>query len=77
MFRFEMDDDDLPRARSEGDDFGAASALAGESLDAYSLDELDARVALLEAEIERIRSHRARASDHMNAAQALFRPKTT
>jgi len=76
-----MDEDDRPRRRSpEGHsvtgDFGAASLLASESLERYSLDELDARVTLLETEIDRIRQHRQKSAAHMMAAQALFRPKT-
>ena len=55
---------------------GAASLLAGESLDGYSLDELDARVALLEAEIARVSGHRAKASNHMRAAEELFGRKS-
>lgn len=49
--------------------------LAGESLDSYSLDELDARVELLRSEIERIKAHRDKSAAHMQAAEALFRPK--
>lgn len=70
-----MDDDDRPRRRSPGQDLGAASLLAGESLERYSLDELDARVVLLHAEVERITAHRNKAAAHMLAADALFRPK--
>lgn len=55
--------------------FGLASLLAGESLESYSLDELDARVALLEAEIARIAAHRDRAAQHMRAAEDIFRQK--
>lgn len=66
-----MDDDDRPKPRGD-----AASLLAGESLDSYSLDELDARVALLEAEIARVATHRQQAASHRLAAEALFRPKT-
>ena len=62
-------DDDLPR--SKGD---AASLLARESLDPYSQDELAERIALLEAEIARIRAHRDKAAAHRAAADALFRP---
>jgi uncharacterized small protein (DUF1192 family) len=69
-----MDEDDRPRRRSPEGDFGAASLLASESLDRFSLDELDARVALLESEIERIKAHRQKASAHMLAAEALFKP---
>ncbi|GGC04500.1 hypothetical protein GCM10011494_23780 [Novosphingobium endophyticum] len=72
-----MDDDDRPRLRSPEDDFGAASLLASESLDGYSLEELDARIALLEAEIARIRVHREKSAAHMLAARSLFRPKTS
>ncbi|TCM18510.1 uncharacterized small protein (DUF1192 family) [Novosphingobium sp. PhB165] len=71
-----MDDDDRPRRRSPEVELGAASLLASESLERYSLDELGARIALLEAEIERIRAHRRAAQAHMLAADALFRPKT-
>lgn len=67
-----MNDDDRPVSRGD-----AAGLLAGESLDSYSLDELDARVSLLEAEIARIISHRHKAAAHMLAAESLFRPKST
>ncbi len=60
-------DDDLP-ARS-GD---AASKLAGEDLAPYSQDELTARIALLETEIARVKSHRDKAAAHRSAADALF-----
>ena len=63
-----MDDDDRPRVRTN-----AASTLAKESLDSYSRDELDARVELLEAEIVRVRAHRAKSDAHRVAADALFR----
>lgn len=52
----------------------AASLLAGESLDSYSQDELAARIAQLEAEIERVRAQRDRASAHRLAAEAFFKP---
>ncbi len=61
-------DDDLPRAKGD-----AASMLAKEALDSYSQDELTARIALLEAEIARVRLHRDKASAHRAAADALFR----
>lgn len=64
-------DDDLPRAKGD-----AAAMLAGEALDSYSQDELAERIALLEAEIARVRAHGARASAHRAAADALFRPRT-
>jgi uncharacterized small protein (DUF1192 family) len=65
-----MDDDDRPRPRGD-----AASRLAGESLDSYSQEELDARVELLEAEIARVIAHRNKAAAHRLAADALFKPK--
>jgi uncharacterized small protein (DUF1192 family) len=65
-----MDDDDRPRPRGD-----SASRLAGESLDSYSQDELDARVELLEAEIARVIAHRQRAAAHRTAADALFKSK--
>ena len=70
-----MDDDDRPKARLPEPSLGAASLLAGESLDSYSLDELDARISLLEAEVARIRGHRDKASQHMRAAEEMFRRK--
>ena len=62
-----MDLEDLPRPKGD-----AASKLAGEDLGPYSQDELDERIALLEAEIERVKSHRDKASAHRAAADALF-----
>ena len=63
-----MDDD---RPRPKGD---AASLLAGEMLDAYSIDELNERIQLLESEIMRIVAHRDKAKAHLVAADALFGP---
>ena len=65
-----MDEDDLPRRRGD-----AASLLSKESLDTYSQDELADRIALCEAEIERIKAHRDKASAHRLAADAFFKPK--
>lgn len=67
-----MDLDDLPRPKGD-----AASALAREDLAPYSQDELDARVALLEAEIARVKAHRDKAAAHRSAADALFRKSAT
>lgn len=58
-----------------GPSLGAASLLAGESLESYSLDELDARADLLRDEIQRITDHRSKTADHMRAAEELFRRK--
>lgn len=63
-------DDDLPRVRGD-----SASRLAGEPLDTYSQAELLERIALLEAEIERVRAQHARAADHKKFAEALFKPR--
>lgn len=62
-----MDDDDRPRPRGD-----AASLLAKEDLGPYSQDELAERIALLEAEIERVKAHRDGAAAHRAAADALF-----
>jgi len=68
-----MDEDDRPKQRGPETSHGAASALSRESLDSYSRDELDERVALLEAEILRTRTHRDSKQAHMLAADALFK----
>jgi uncharacterized small protein (DUF1192 family) len=68
-----MEADDRPRPRSALSPLGAASLLSGESLDSYSLDELDARVEMLETEIARIKAHRGKAASHLHAADELFR----
>ena len=65
-----MEDDDRPRPRGD-----AAAKLSGEGLDSYSRDELDQRVAQLEAEIARVKAHKAKVSAHMEAAAALFKPR--
>ncbi len=62
-----MDIDDRPRPTGD-----LASQLAKESLDHLSVDELDHRVSLLEAEIARIVAHRAFKQSHRSAADALF-----
>ncbi|QUL37304.1 DUF1192 domain-containing protein [Erythrobacter sp. JK5] len=62
-----MEEHDLPRPKGD-----AASRLAREDLSPYSRDELDERVALLEAEIARVKAHRDKASAHRAAADALF-----
>lgn len=62
-----MDDEDRPRPMGD-----AASRLAAEDLAPYSQTELGERIALLEAEIARVRAHRDKTADHMAAANALF-----
>jgi len=63
-----MDDD---RPRPKGD---AAGQLAGESLDSYSVDELNERIQLLESEVVRVVAQRDKAKAHLVAAGALFGP---
>jgi len=63
-------EDDLPRIRGD-----SASRLAGEPLDSYSQDELMERIALLEAEIVRVRAQHSKAADHKRLADALFKPR--
>jgi uncharacterized small protein (DUF1192 family) len=62
-----MELDDRPRPKGD-----AATQLAGELLDSYSQDELAQRIALLEAEIERVAAHRDKKAAHMRAAASLF-----
>ena len=62
-----MDTDESPRPRGD-----AASLLATEDLGPYSQDELETRLALLEAEIVRVEKHRLSAAAHRDAAEALF-----
>ncbi len=62
-----MDDDERPSLSGD-----AASRLGTEDLGPYSQDELDARIALLETEITRVKAHRDKASAHRAAADALF-----
>lgn len=64
-----MDDDARPRPKGD-----AASLLAGESLDDYSIEELNERIQLLETEVMRIVAHRDKAKAHLVAAEALFSP---
>jgi uncharacterized small protein (DUF1192 family) len=63
-------EDELPRVRGD-----AASRLAGELLDTYSQDELIERIALLEAEIERVRRQHGKAASHRAVADSLFKPR--
>jgi uncharacterized small protein (DUF1192 family) len=61
-------DENLPLRRDD-----PLTQLARQDLDPLSVEELDARVAALEAEIERIRRHRERAVNHRASADALFK----
>ena len=66
-----MDDEDRPIGANSGRN-DAASRLATEDLDRYSLDELAERVRHLEAEIARVIAHRDKSTAHRRAAEALF-----
>ena len=63
-----MDDEDLPRRRSD-----ELAALTRQSLDPLSVDELNDRIAVLEAEIARTKAHMSAASGYKASAEALFR----
>ena len=63
-----MDDDDLPRRRDD-----VLTALIKQPLDPLSVSELDDRITALEAEIERVKAHRAAATSHKAIADALFK----
>lgn len=63
-----MDDDDLPRRRDD-----VLAALTRQSLDPLSVAELDDRIVVLAAEIERVKAHKAAAGGFKASAEALFR----
>ena len=62
-----MEEPDRPRPVGD-----AATRLAFEDLGPYSQAELGERIALLEAEIARVKAHRDEAAAHRAAADALF-----
>ena len=62
-----MEEPDRPRPVGD-----AATRLATEDLGPYSQAELDHRIALLDAEIARVKAHRDKAAAHRAAADALF-----
>lgn len=61
-------DDMLPRRKNDPLD-----ALVREDLDRLSVDELQSRIAALQAEVERTRAKLAGATSFRSAADALFR----
>lgn len=63
-----MDPDDLPRRNDD-----AAAQLARQDLDPFSVEELAERIALLEAEITRVRQKMERAVNHRASADSLFK----
>jgi uncharacterized small protein (DUF1192 family) len=62
-------DDELAAFRPDS----PLTLLAREDIDRLSVDELDARVAALEAEIVRTKSRREFAVNHKSSAEALFK----
>lgn len=62
-----MEEPDRPRPVGD-----AATRLASEDLGPYSQAELDERIALLDAEIARVKAHRDKAAAHRATADALF-----
>jgi uncharacterized small protein (DUF1192 family) len=62
-------DADEPRARPDD----LLTNLVRQDLDPLSLAELDARVDVLRAEIERVQAHRQRATLHKVSAESLFK----
>lgn len=62
-------DEELPRTKPDD----VVAALVRQDLDRLSVDELDARVVALEAELARTRAKREGASAFRSAADALFR----
>ena len=61
-------DENLPRRKDD-----PAAQLAKQDLDPFSVEELEERIALLEAEIERARAKIQRAVNHRASADALFK----
>ena len=61
-------DENLPRRKDD-----LVAQLARQDLDPYSVEELEERIALLAAEIERSRVKMQRAVNHRASADALFR----
>lgn len=61
-------EENLPRRKDE-----LVAQLGMQDLDPYSVAELQERIALLEAEIERTRARMQRAVNHRASADALFK----
>lgn len=60
-----LTDDDRPRKK--------AAHEIGEDISSFSADELSARIAVLQAEIDRLDAEKARKSAGRSAAESLFR----
>ena len=61
-------DENLPRRKDD-----LVAQLGEQDLDPYSVEELEERIALLEAEILRSRARMQRAVNHRASADALFK----
>jgi uncharacterized small protein (DUF1192 family) len=61
-------DENLPRRKDD-----PAALLARQDLDPFSVEELDERIEMLEAEIERCRQKKQRAVNHRASADSLFK----
>jgi uncharacterized small protein (DUF1192 family) len=61
-------DENLPRRKDD-----LVAQLGRQDLDPLSVEELEERIALLEAEIERSRGKMQRAVNHRASADALFK----
>ena len=61
-------DENLPRRKDD-----LAAQLGKQDLDPYSVEELEERIALLEAEIARSKTRIERAVNHRASADALFK----
>ncbi|UZK67597.1 DUF1192 domain-containing protein [Sphingomonas sp. M1-B02] len=61
-------DENLPRRKDD-----LVAQLGRQDLDPYSVEELEERIQLLEAEIERSRIKMQRAVNHRASADALFK----
>lgn len=61
-------DENLPRRKDD-----LVAQLGRQDLDPFSVDELEARIALLEGEIARCRTKIQRAINHRASADALFK----
>jgi len=64
-----MDADDIFSKRPED----PLAQLARQDLDRFSVDELRERIALLEAEVSRVRNKIEAAVNHRSTAESLFR----
>lgn len=64
-----MDTDDIAPPPRSGDPI---ALVARQDLDPFSVAELDARIAALEAEITRTKAHRDKSVNHRASADALF-----